>query len=143
MKIFSRKYFTDDSACDVTVIKANSEDQVKLNERLIEVLHRGLETVGKLHQLVEMLMLVSVLVPDEWIQPRGCHECGSDGLDLLEHAELGLGQQFVKVADDFVEESETFEAFLIDITLLVKLFVVGNGGEHHGYVFVSLAVQIL
>ena len=77
------------------------------------------------------------------LNPRRHHISGSYGFDLLQYAEFGLRQQFIKVADDLVEESETLESFFIDITLFVKLFVVWNGGEHDRYVFVSLAVQIL
>ena len=49
----------------------------------------------------------------------------------------------VKVTDDFVEESETLEALLVDVVLVVELLVVGDLGEHDGDVFVALTVQFL
>lgn len=49
----------------------------------------------------------------------------------------------VKVADDLVQQPEAFQALLVDVILVVKLLVVGNGGEHDGDVFVPFAVKRL
>ena len=49
----------------------------------------------------------------------------------------------VEVADDLVEEAEALQALLVDVVLVVELFVVRDGGEHHGHVLVPLGVELL
>ena len=49
----------------------------------------------------------------------------------------------VKVRDDLVEDPETFDASVVDALLCVEVGKVGYGGEHHTYLIIRLAVQLL
>ncbi len=46
----------------------------------------------------------------------------------------------VKVANDFIQKSQTLEALLVDVILVIKFFVVGYRGKHDSNVFISFAV---
>ena len=82
---------------------------------------------------------------------------GEQHLDIFDNSTFAFAQfetspqammniklsHLVKVTDDFVEKSETLEALLVDVVLVVELLVVGDLGEHDGDVFVALTVQFL
>ena len=53
------------------------------------------------------------------------------------------GTHLIKVADDFVQKSETLQPLLVHVVLVVELCVVRDGGEHDGDVLVTLGVQLL
>ena len=50
----------------------------------------------------------------------GRHVGAPDGFDLLDFPEGRMREQLVKVADDLVEQLETFEALLVEIVLGVE-----------------------
>lgn len=50
---------------------------------------------------------------------------------------------FVKVGDDFIKQPQTFQAFLVDIALCVKLFEIWHWGEHHAHTVIGFVVKVL
>ena len=80
----------DDPTCDVTIVEADSENEVKLDQGLIEVLDGILKTVRKLHELLQVLLFMLVFVPDERIEARGCHERRSNGFYLFNISEFSF-----------------------------------------------------
>ena len=77
------------------------------------------------------------------VHAAGRHVGGPHGLDLGDGLEPGLVQQLVVVGDDFVEESQALQPFVVDGALRVKVVEVGAGGEHDCRFVVSVAVQFL
>lgn len=49
----------------------------------------------------------------------------------------------IKVSNDLIQESQAFQAFLVDITLGVKLFEIRNWCEHHTDAVIGLVVKVL
>lgn len=49
----------------------------------------------------------------------------------------------VKVGNDLIEKPQTFQAFLVDVALCVKLFEIRYRGEHHTHTVVGLVVEVL
>lgn len=49
----------------------------------------------------------------------------------------------VKVSNDLVQEPQTFQALLVDITLGVKFFEIRHRGEHHTHTVIGLVVEVL
>ena len=77
------------------------------------------------------------------VHAAGRHVGGPHGLDLGDGMEPGLVQQLVVVGDDFVEEPQALQPFVVDGALRVKVVEVGAGGKHDCRFVVSVAVQIL
>lgn len=49
----------------------------------------------------------------------------------------------VKVGNDLVEQPQALQAFLVDVTLGVKLFKIRNRCKHHADTVVRLVVEVL
>lgn len=50
---------------------------------------------------------------------------------------------FIKISNDFVEQPEALQSFLVDVRFGVKLFKVRNGGEHDAHQVIGLVIQVL
>ena len=119
----------DDPGSDVTKVEPDPEDQVELDERLVKVGHGPLKLEDELEHLVQVLVLVSVLVPDVRVHSGRGHERRSDGLDLLHVPELGSVEDLVEVGDELVQDPQVLLA--AHVGLVVELVEV-DLGEHQG-----------
>ena len=109
----------DDAGRDVSEVEPDPEDEVELDQRLVEVRDGPLQLEDELQHLSQVLVLVSVLVPDVRVHAGRGHEGGSDGFDLFDVPEFCPIENFVEVGDEFVEDSEVFLA--AHVGLVVQL----------------------
>lgn len=49
----------------------------------------------------------------------------------------------IKVSNDFIEQPETFQSFLVDVRFGVELFKIWDGRKHDAHQVVGLVIQIL
>lgn len=61
----------------------------------------------------------------------------------MQHVQDTARTHAVKVRDDLVEDAETLDAPVVDALLSVEIRKVWDGGKHHAYFIVRLAVQLL
>ncbi len=49
----------------------------------------------------------------------------------------------VKVADNLIKQPEALQTLLVNVVLVVELLIVGDGGEHHSDVLITLVIELL
>lgn len=74
---------------------------------------------------------------------RSGHIGGAGRLYLLDVPEFLLGQNLVKVGDDFIQEPKTLHPFVVRLQLHVELGKVGDGPEQDAHAVALLVVQFL
>ncbi|KRY93453.1 hypothetical protein T4D_14743 [Trichinella pseudospiralis] len=121
---------------DRTDVEADLHPELKAQQVFVEIVQRLLQRQRKLHQLVQMAVRMHAEAPACGIQAGCGHVRRTDGFDLLHLGEFGSVEQFVKIADQLVQDAQKFPATLV--CFLVHVVPVDHAGKqhrHHGVIF--------
>jgi len=129
----------DNSSRHVSAVVADANDQVEFEQILVEILQDALHLHGKLDQFEQVLVGVAVISADVGIQSGSGHERTADGFDFVHVLELRLTEQFVKIADQLVEDAQVFAS--AQVRLVVHFVEIDETGEEDAGLAVVLRVD--